>query len=96
MPNEVELLLPKAIADAGSTKLTPRPESLDGKTLGFLWNSKPNADMLFEEFVSQVGDRYALKDVKRHRKPSAATGATPDILDSIQRDCDVAVVALGD
>ena len=96
MANELELVLPKAVADAGSTNLNPRPNSLDGKTVGFLWNSKPNGDLLFEEFISQAGEKYDLKDVTRHRKPSAAIGATEDVYDSMASDCDVAVVALGD
>ena len=96
MPNNVELLLPKRVGDPGSNQLSPRPDTLEGKVLGFLWNSKPNGELLFDEFVNQVGESHALKDVKRFRKPSAAIGAKDETLDELQSQCDAAVVALGD
>lgn len=96
MPSDLEVLLPKRVADPGSIQLSPRPESLDGKVLGFIWNSKPNADVLFEEFVSRTSEQFSLTDVKRFRKPSAAVGAKDEIYDRIESDCDVAVVAVGD
>ena len=90
----IEVMLPTKPADAGSIALADRPGSLEGGTLGFIWNSKPNADVLFDEFVSRIGHPTA--SVKRHLKPNAAVPATDDVYDAFARDCTAAVVALGD
>lgn len=91
---QIDVLLPTKAADAGSTALSPRPTTLDGATLGFIWNSKPNADVLFNEFATRIGHPDAA--IVRHLKPNAAVPAIEDVYDAFARDCNAAVVALGD
>lgn len=91
---EIDLLLPTMPVDAGSAGLADRPASLEGRTLGFIWNSKPNADVLFDEFAARIG--HPTEFVKRHLKPNAAIPATDDVYDEFAASCAAAVVALGD
>ena len=94
--NWVEVLLPKAAIDPATVELTPRPASLDGAVLGFVWNSKPNGDALFDRFARAAREEFGVADIKRASKPSAATGATDDLLAEVADSCDLAVVAVGD
>ena len=96
MANSVEVLLPKAVVDPAAVQLSPRPASLDGAIVGFVWNSKPNGDALLDRFAHVAREQWDIADIRRASKPSAATGATDDVLDEVAAGCDVAVVAVGD
>ena len=95
--NTTELRLPRPDSAADdATGLSPRPSTLQGARLGFIWNSKPNGDALFEEFVRQLGAReIEVASVQRHVKPGSAVRATDEVLEQL-KDCDVVVVAIGD
>ena len=70
-------------------------EDLRGQTVGFLSNSKMNADMILEGVAEAMIKSYDIKPrlyVKRVPSISAET----DMLDEIARDCVAAVVAMLD
>jgi len=94
--DQIQLLVPMLETDRGSSKLTIRPTSLEGKVVGLLWNSKPNTDILYDELAAWVTLNHKVKAVRRYRKPSAAIGATAELLDQMKAECDVAVSAMGD
>jgi hypothetical protein len=76
--------------------LAQRPESLDGKVVGLLSNSKPNSDNL----LTLVFD--VLKDVAPGMKSfsidkrNASRPCPEDILNKIKIECDVVITASGD
>ena len=48
-PNgQITVLNPTAPPRQLRTDMAPRPDDLRGKAVGFLWNSKPNGDVLFQ------------------------------------------------
>jgi len=96
MSETIQLFLPTMVTDRGSAKLSERPTSLEGKVVGLLWNSKPNTDLLYDEFATWVKATHKVKEVRNYRKPSAAVGAGEQLLDQIKAECDVAVSAMGD
>ena len=75
--------------------LAARPDRLDGRTIGLLWNAKPNGDVLLRRVqeqleVAHLGARFVFR--------SKRMGALPmpeEVLHSL-RDCDVVVNACGD
>lgn len=92
----IELMLPRRRSEAAASGLAPRPAGLAGSRLGILWNSKPNADALFKEFVDRTSGEHGPDEVRWYRKPNAANGADPALLDELAEECDAALVALGD
>lgn len=92
----VELLLPKKLAGRSDAGLAPRLDSLAGSVVGIVWNSKPNGDALFEEFVARASEVEQIGEVRWYRKPNAANGAEPALLRQVAEECDAALVALGD
>jgi len=92
----VEVLLPKLVSQGTATRLSERPASLAGTTVGIVWNSKPNGDALFEEFVARTSETQRIAEVRYYRKPNAANGADPELLRQVVEECDAALVALGD
>ena len=74
----------------------PRLSSLAGMRLGVIDDSKRNADVLLEELVQVLRDRYEISEVRWHRKPSASRPADPAAIRDLAAHCDAVVVAIGD
>lgn len=92
----LRVLDPTAEAVAATATMAPRPKSLEGKMVGFLDNSKLNADK-FLDFMEQVlKERYGVAGVLRWRKPNASQPAPAPILDELAERCQLAITAIGD
>jgi hypothetical protein len=73
-----------------------RTPSLAGARIGIIDDSKRNADVLLEELVQVLRDRYEISDVRWHRKPSASRPADPTAIRDLAEQCDAVVVGVGD
>lgn len=68
---------------------------LDGLTVGFLSNSKMNADKVLEGVATALVERYRITPrIYAKRVPSIA--ATDELLDRVREECAAAVVAMLD
>jgi len=45
---EIEVLIPVSQVEYGEIEMVGRPRDLDGKLIGFMWNHKPNGDLLLK------------------------------------------------
>ncbi len=70
------------------------PESLVGRTIGFLDNRKANFDRLADEIGGILRAEHGVKAVIHRRK--AATPAAPEILAGLAKDCDVVFAGSAD
>lgn len=73
-----------------------RPSDIRGKRIGFLWNSKPNGDVLFERIEKLLREKYEISDAMYRRKPTSSAPATEQVLEELAGSVDIAVVGLGD
>ncbi|MCL2542559.1 MAG: hypothetical protein FWE71_08895 [Nocardioidaceae bacterium] len=79
---------PRSIARTTATDLS-------GMTVGFLSNSKMNADKVLEGVATALVERFGITPrLYAKRVPSIA--ATDELLDQIKDECDAAVVAMLD
>ena len=72
----------------------PRPQRLDGLTVGLLDISKPRGDVFLnriEERLSELG-----ANVKRYKKPTFTKPAPVDLRHEISTNCNVVIEALAD
>jgi hypothetical protein len=76
--------------------MAQRPADLRGKAVGFLWNSKPNGDVLFQRLEQLLREKYEIPAAIYCRKPTASTPAEPRVIEELAAQVDVAVVGLGD
>ena len=76
--------------------MAPRPDTLDGKVVGFLDNTKPNADKILSMVEELMAKRYNLAGVIRKRKPAASKGAPQEMLDEMAKKCHFVIVGVGD
>ena len=76
--------------------MAPRLPDLRGRAVGFLWNSKPNGDILFARLEELLRQKYEITGATHRRKPTASAGAVAQVLDDLSTSVDAAIVGLGD
>ena len=81
---------------AASFTGAPRLNDLRGKRVGLIDDSKPNGKELLEELADLLKARFGVADVTYHRKPSASKPGDPEIIARMGKECDYAIVAIGD
>jgi hypothetical protein len=92
------VLSPEGKAKTSATRVAalPRFADLNGKVVGLLDNSKPNADKLGERFAQLLRERLDVGKVVTRRKISAQQGAPKEYLDELASQADFILSGLGD
>ncbi len=86
----------KARTSAVHVPALPRFSDLNGKVIGLLDNSKPNADMLEARFEELLRQTYNIAGVVRRRKLTAQQGAPKEHLEDLAAKADFVISGLGD
>ncbi|HEU0020067.1 MAG TPA: hypothetical protein VFR55_00105 [Dehalococcoidia bacterium] len=94
--HRIVVLDPSAPPRSLSHPLALRPDDIRGRKLGFLWNSKPNGDVLFGRLEGLLREMYEITDVVYRRKPTSSAPATAQVIDDLATSVDLAIVGLGD
>ena len=76
--------------------MAERLSDIRGKTVGFLWNNKPNGDVLFGRLEELLRQKYEISGASYGRKPTASIPASDEVLDQLVASVDAAIVGLGD
>jgi hypothetical protein len=92
----IVVLDPSAPPRILSHELALRPTDIRGKKLGFLWNSKPNGEVLFGRLEVLLREKYEITDVIYRRKPTSSAPATPQVIGELATSVDLVIVGLGD
>ena len=86
---------PTAQPTVDTVALAPRPESLRGKRLGLIQNTKHNADDLLTEVFALLEPELEPKKVIRRSVPITVP-APDDLVDELAAECDLVIQAVGD
>ncbi len=94
MTAATHLLDPTAERSAAARARVPRPDSLDGLTVGLLDISKARGDV----FLDHIDTRLQAQgiQVRRYRKPTFTRVAPTDLRQQIAAECDLVVEGLAD
>lgn len=71
-------------------------ESLAGKTIAFIDNSKPNFHLLADDIAQLLVETHGVKSVIRQRKKSASRGAPEELLNELAASADAVITGSGD
>ena len=71
-------------------------ESLSGKVVGFIDNSKPNFNLLVEDLAQELTSRHGVATVVKRRKKSASQGAPAELMRELVEECDAVITGSGD
>lgn len=94
MTNTAILLDPTGEQQSAQRQRRPRPDSLEGLTIGLLDIAKARGNI----FIDQLENRLAARGltVRRYRKPTFARVAPVELKQTITTECDVLIEALAD
>ena len=62
MARTIEILIPTAEPKIKTIAVNSRLNDLNGKIVGFLWNEKPNGDILLQRIKDHLSQRFNLAD----------------------------------
>ena len=71
-------------------------DTLAGKVIGFIDNSKPNFHLLVEDLAEELTSRHGVASVVKRRKRSASQGAPEALLRELAEECDAVITGSGD
>jgi hypothetical protein len=64
--------------------------------VGFLWNNKPNGNILFARLEELLRQKYEITGTIHRRKPTSSIPASQQVLVELAASADVVVVGLAD
>jgi hypothetical protein len=97
MSSTITVLDPVAPAGVVSPQRAFKPlDTLQGKVVGFIDNSKPNFSFLADDLADLLKSKYGVARAVRHRKPTASVSASREVFADIQKECDLVITGSGD
>ena len=92
----IAVLDPTAKSRVEEISMVPRVHNLNGKAVGFFWNSKSNGDLLLLRVKDQLSQRFHLAGTKWYQKPSAVVSASAETIEDLTFTSDLVISAAGD
>ncbi len=92
----VLLFDPTAAPQAAPAAAGKKLETLSGKVVGFIDNTKPNFNHLVDDLAQLLVANYGVRKVIKRRKRSASVPAPEDIVRELAGECDVVIAGSGD
>ena len=71
-------------------------DTLAGKVVGFIDNSKPNFNHLVEDLSRVLVEEHGVKAVVKRRKRSASQGLAREVMDELVGQVDAVITGSGD
>jgi hypothetical protein len=71
-------------------------DSLAGKVIGFIDNSKPNFNLLVDDLAQILIEKHGVKSVVKRRKKSASQGAPAAVMNDLVSQVDAVITGSGD
>ena len=91
------LILEPAVRGGIARREAWRPlDTLRGKVVGFIDNSKPNFNHLADDLAELLVSRHGVASVVRHRKRAASIPAPEPAMADIEEKCDLVIAGSGD
>jgi hypothetical protein len=96
MSSTITLVDPTAAVEGASDNARFRLDSLQGKVVGFVDNSKQNFDHLAAAMGQLLTAKHGVQRVLTHRKPAASIPAETHALEALVAECDLVIAGSGD
>jgi hypothetical protein len=93
---KLDVLSPVGEVKAEKQALSERGESLEGKTIAFFSNAKPNVGTLFDNLEKHFSVKFPAIKTVRKEKQNSAFGAPEEIVQETAETADFVVYGVGD
>jgi hypothetical protein len=87
---------PVGVVASQSMAVPSLPREWNGRTVGFLDNTKSNFDRLTSGIGDLLRERYGVKAVVRRRKANASTPASAELIAELSKECDIVFAGSAD
>lgn len=87
---------PTAPCDNTPVKLTRALDTLQGKVVGFIDNTKPNFNYLVDDLADLLVSRYGVRAVMKRAKRVSSIPAPPALVSELAQTCDLVITGSGD
>ena len=92
----LEILDPTVETPKTVIAFVPRPDSLQGKRIGLIENTKFNSDRLLLKIGEILKAEYGADETRLFRKHNSSVPAHRELIDELTAACDVMVAGIGD
>jgi hypothetical protein len=92
----LSFLDPTVAAEITAVGTAPRLESLEGKVVGLLDNSKAAGRVILDDLGVMLRERYGVAEIVNAGKPTFGRVAEEALVNELAERCDVVITALGD
>jgi hypothetical protein len=92
----LEILDPTVETPKTVIAFVPRPDSLQGKRIGLIENTKFNSDRLLLKIGEILKAEYGARETRLYRKHNSSVPAHQELIDELTAACDVMVAGIGD
>ena len=92
----IEILDPTVEISTQAIKFVARPDSLAGKRVGLVENTKYNSDRLLARIGDLLKAEYGVAEWRMYNKHNASVPAHAEIIEEVKKSADVMVAGIGD
>lgn len=92
----IELLDPTREVRGGKMAYAPRPDSLKGKRIALIENTKYNSDRVLQMIGEILVDEYGAEGTKLYHKIYSSVPAHEAIITDVRENCDFMIAGVGD
>lgn len=92
----LEVLDPTGAVVVKGKALASRVDTLEGKTIGLVWNLKPGGEVFLDEVGKLLGERYPTARLSHLTVSDCCVKLPPGELEAIAKDIDLAVFTSAD
>ncbi len=96
MDKGIRIFDPTTTPKERALRYAPRPETLRGKKVGLVENTKFNSDKLLLRIGKILEEEYGVQGVLLRRKHNSGVPAHEEILNELKAECDVVIAGVGD
>ena len=96
MNGSMLVLNPTATSHNEPQELSPTLDSLAGKVVGFIDNSKPNFSYLVDDLAEILTSKYGVSATIKRRKHAASIPVANPVMQELTERCDLIITGSGD
>jgi len=95
--NKIVVLDPTSKGKVKEAKVAKRPISLEGKTVGIVWNGKLGGNAFLERLGELLIERFRLSKILKLYAKADVTSSLPETeIDEFAKKCEFVLIGVGD
>ena len=92
----MKVFVPAAPSSIETKPLRRSLDSIAGKVIGIIDNTKPNFNLMADDLDELLVGKYGAARVVRHRKTSMGVAAADAAMKELTQQCDAIITGMGD